>query len=195
MNHVEELKKHFGSSARSYLKEHFSDSLVQNIIDDRKEMIPFLIKNGLGSSKDSTDEIETIFFNGFDGVKKILLDFANNKITNLHLVKSEVIHVLKSHDLFKLKEKPKRVFLIGSFAKGMNHEESDIDILVEISPKKDLTEEEIAEKYRNKIRKFFIDHNIREKRDSVHPQLRGRRVDVYFTYDADSESRPKIEIL
>jgi predicted nucleotidyltransferase len=92
-----------------------------------------------------------------------------------------------------LKEKPLRVFLVGSFASGRQHQESDIDILLEVR-KRSYSSDQLEEKYRTKIKSYFMKNNIREKNDSIHPQIRGRRVDVYFTYDADLETRPKIQL-
>lgn len=107
----------------------------------------------------------------------------------------EIVRLLKAHPLVKLKESPSRVFVVGSFAKGTQRNHSDIDVLLEIrrKPNGD-TAEDVAEHYRGKIRKFFIDHDLRGKQDSVHPQWNGRRVDIYFTFDGDEGVLPKVNI-
>lgn len=46
--------------------------------------------------------------------------------------------------------------------------------------------------YRFSLRQFFVTNGIKGKMDSVHPQWCGRRVDLYITYNADLEKRPKI---
>jgi predicted nucleotidyltransferase len=109
--------------------------------------------------------------------------------------KAEIVEVLRKHPLIKLKEKVKRAFLVGSFAAGKNHDESDVDILLEVEPHPDQSALQLAEAYRRPLQQYFVTHNIRGKDDSVHPQWAGRRVDLYFTYDADQEDdRPKIEL-
>ncbi len=104
----------------------------------------------------------------------------------------EIVAVLRAHTLLKLRERVQRAFLIGSFAKGTQHEDSDVDILLEVSPKDGYSAEELTAKYRRALQQYFVRHDIRGKDDSVHPQWCGRRVDVYFTYDAAPERRPKI---
>ena len=111
----------------------------------------------------------------------------------------EIIQILRDHPLVKLRERVLNVFLVGSFAKeqlgiGQTHAESDVDILLEIVPKKDWSQNDLEEKYRQALRQYFVHHNIRGKLDSVHPQWAGRRVDVYLTYDVSKEGRPKIEL-
>jgi predicted nucleotidyltransferase/GGDEF domain-containing protein len=107
----------------------------------------------------------------------------------------EIVNELRSHPLIKLKEKPKRVFVVGSFAKGAQNADSDIDVLLEVRPKADGTSElELADQYRRRLQQHFMRNNIKGKDDSVHPQWNGRRIDVYFTYDADKETRPKVEL-
>jgi len=111
----------------------------------------------------------------------------------------EIVDVLRKHPLIRLREKVQRVFLVGSFAKeslgvGETHEESDVDILLEIGKSPDESDTDVEQRYRQKLMQHFMTHNIRGKDDSVHPQWCGRRVDVYFCYDANLESRPKIEL-
>jgi predicted nucleotidyltransferase len=111
----------------------------------------------------------------------------------------EIIDILKAHKLIKLKERVLQSFLVGSFAKealgvGETHEESDVDILLEVKVRPGVTALELEDGYRNALRSYFMKHNIRGKNDAVHPQWQGRRVDLYFTYDASKETRPKIAL-
>lgn len=111
-----------------------------------------------------------------------------------------IVAILREHPLIKLKETPKRVFVVGSFAKGLarprGHEEgdSDVDILLEVRAKKGITTEQLEEQYRTRLQRYFMQHGIKGKADEVHPQWDGRRIDLYFTYDADAEARPKHEL-
>lgn len=113
---------------------------------------------------------------------------------------AEIVSVLRAHPLIKLKERPKRVFIVGSFAKGQararGHLEgdSDLDVLLEVRAKKGVAPAELEEAYRQKLRAYFVKHDIRGKADEIHPQWDGRRIDVYFTYDADAEPRPKVQL-
>lgn len=114
--------------------------------------------------------------------------------------KAEIVSVLQAHPLIKLREKVKRAFLAGSFAKGTARPtgslegESDVDILLEVQPRRGWTAEQLEEKYRTLLRQYFVTYNIRGKADDVHPQWMGRRVDVYITYDASTETRPLKEL-
>ncbi len=109
---------------------------------------------------------------------------------------NEIVGVLEVHPLILLREKVKRGFLVGSFAKGLQRPrgssegESDVDILLEVEPRRGFTAAELEDHYRRALRQFFVSHGIRGKADDVHPQWDGRRVDLYFTYDADQETRP-----
>lgn len=105
----------------------------------------------------------------------------------------EIVNTLKFHPLIKLKEKVKRVFVVGSFAHGTNRNDSDIDVLLEVRAKKNITKQELENKYRTKIVKHFIKNNICSD-DSVHPQWNCHRIDVYFTYDADNDPSIKMEL-
>lgn len=113
---------------------------------------------------------------------------------------SDLVAVLRAHPLIQLKERPKRVFIVGSFAKGQartrGHLEgdSDLDVLLEVRAKRGVSPAELEERYRQRLRTHFVKHNIRGKADEIHPQWDGRRIDVYFTYDADAEPRPKIQL-
>lgn len=111
----------------------------------------------------------------------------------------EIIDLLRAHPLIKLKERVTASFLVGSFAKealglGDTHSQSDVDILLEVKPRIGTTAEELEEQYRSALRNYFVKHDIRGKDDSVHPQWDGRRVDVYFTYDATTEKRPMVAL-
>ena len=111
----------------------------------------------------------------------------------------EICGVLHDHPLIKLRERVVRAFLVGSFAQqhlgiGNVHAESDVDILLEVVPRAGEGTGEMEDRYRKRLRQHFVTHNIRTKDDSVHPQWCGRRVDVYFTYDAAPEERAKIEL-
>ena len=111
----------------------------------------------------------------------------------------EIVEVLQDHPLIGLREQVERAFLIGSQAKerlgtGKTHCVSDVDVLLEVKPRDDETAEQMQDRYRKKLMAHFMRHGIRGKKDSVHPQWCERRVDVYFTYDADQETRPKIEL-
>lgn len=100
--------------------------------------------------------------------------------------------VLRAHPLIRLREKVVAAYLVGSFAKGAQNEESDVDILLEVHPKQGWTSAELEDKYRQRLRQYFVTHNIAGKNDALHPQWCGRRVDLYLTYDASSETRPKV---
>lgn len=108
----------------------------------------------------------------------------------------EIVAVLTAHPLIRLRENVKRGFLVGSFAKrlarprGSPEGESDVDILLEVEPRRGVTAEELEDHYRQALRQYFVTHNIRGKADEIHPQWDGRRVDLYFTYNADLEIRP-----
>lgn len=115
----------------------------------------------------------------------------------------EIVQLLRAHPLIKLRERVTQAFVVGSFAKeqmgvGETRPDSDVDILLEVLPRKiggyKLTNPELDDHYRQALRQHFMRSNIRGKMDSVHPQWMGRRVDLYFTYDADCESRPKIKL-
>lgn len=109
--------------------------------------------------------------------------------------KNEIVDILRKHPLIKLRERVKNAYLIGSFSFGKQHVESDVDIMLEVVPKKGYTSDELEEKYRNPLRQYFMKHNIREKNDSIHPQWMGRRIDLYFTYDITTDGdRPKIKL-
>jgi predicted nucleotidyltransferase len=105
---------------------------------------------------------------------------------------AEIVEVLRRHPLVKLRESVKHAFVVGSFAKGAQNDESDVDVLLEVQPRDGFEASELEEHYRRLLREHFMRYDIRGKDDSVHPQWCGRRVDVYFTYDASLEGRPKV---
>lgn len=110
----------------------------------------------------------------------------------------EICEVLKQHPLIKLREKVSRCFLVGSYAAeqlglGTTHELSDVDVLIEVEEGSE-SAIEMEERYRKRLAQYFVTHDIRGMADHVHPQWCGRRVDVYFTFDATPEKRPKIEL-
>jgi len=111
----------------------------------------------------------------------------------------EICEVLSAHPLIRLREEVKAAYLVGSFAKeimgtGTTHEDSDVDILLEVQPRAGEEAGEMEDRYRQKLRQHFVTHDIRGKADHIHPQWCGRRVDVYFTYDAAPEMREKVEL-
>lgn len=112
---------------------------------------------------------------------------------------SEILEVLRKHPLIKLRENVDRAFVVGSTAKhylglGTVRPDSDFDVLLEIRQRgsEDAVETEV--RYRKKLMDHFAIKNLRGRHDYLHPQWAGRRVDVYFTFNADMESRPKIEL-
>ena len=107
---------------------------------------------------------------------------------------SEIVAVLKNHPLINNVGRVKDAYLIGSFASGKQNPNSDVDILLEIYPIKATSAEDFTELKRRKIQEYFMKNDLHGKADSVHPQWNGRRVDLYFTYDASTDSRPKIKL-
>lgn len=112
---------------------------------------------------------------------------------------SEIVEVLKRHPLIGLRESVQRAFVVGSFAKealglGRTHSSSDVDVLLEVRPRSDETDSAMEQRYRLKLMTHFMRLQIQGRDDSAHPQWCGRRVDVYFTHDADLESRPKLAL-
>lgn len=108
--------------------------------------------------------------------------------------KHAIRRIIAEHALVGFKGSVKRAFLVGSFAAGNPHPQSDVDILFEVSTRKGLSAEELTEKYREPLRKHFLVNNIRGKADHLHPQWCGRRVDLYFTYNAQEDTRPRIKL-
>jgi len=126
---------------------------------------------------------------GRSGDTVLMAKYSDNKIT--FPTRKELIDILKSHPLIKLKDKVNRAFIIGSYASGKQHSTSDIDVLLEIPERSSETTRDIEQEYRKKLQSYFVKNNISGVRDDLHPQWEGRRIDVYFTYDADNETRPK----
>jgi predicted nucleotidyltransferase len=108
---------------------------------------------------------------------------------------AEIISILRNHALVGNIGRVKSVYAIGSFAKGTHRDNSDIDVLVEIYPIKDTTPEDFTENKRRKIMNYFVKNNLQGIHDYVHPLWNGRRIDLYFTYDASMETRPKMKLL
>lgn len=107
----------------------------------------------------------------------------------------DIVTVLREHPLIRLRDRVQRAFVVGSFAAGAPRDDSDVDVLLEVAARTDCSAPELEERYRKAIRAHLMLHNIRGKDDSQHPQWCGRRIDVYFTYDADLETRPKIMLV
>ena len=122
------------------------------------------------------------------------LEVGNEQAKIFVPTRQEITAVLAAHPLIRLTGKVKRAYLVGSFAKGSPHVDSDVDVLLEVSPRARQTEEELTEKYRSKLRQYFVTHNIRGKADHLHPQWCDRRVDVYFTYETPRDERPRIRL-
>lgn len=106
----------------------------------------------------------------------------------------EITKILRKHPLIKFRNEVLRAFLVGSFAKGYPNNDSDVDILLEIVPEPGMTAQEVTEFNRRGLQEFFMKNRIPGTMDEVHPQWCGRRVDIYITYDASAEARPKFEL-
>jgi hypothetical protein len=78
-------------------------------------------------------------------------------------------------------------YVVGTGASGQLRPDSDFDIVLQVPPQKGMTAQEFTEYNRRKLQQYFVDNNIASD-DSIHPQWQGRRVDVYFTYDAPTET-------
>ncbi len=76
------------------------------------------------------------------------------------------------------------MFVVGSFAEGTQKDHSDLDIVIEVKNSAD----ELQRGYRNRASRYFMDHDLQGKNDSVHPQWNGRRIDVYFVDNAEQEA-------
>ena len=108
----------------------------------------------------------------------------------------EITQVIADHPLVGFKGKVKNAYIVGSFAGGIPNTMSDVDVMLEVNPRKGMTEEELTERYRKKLQQYMVTNNIRERDDSVHPQWDGRRVDIYFTYNAEASAagRPIVKL-
>lgn len=102
--------------------------------------------------------------------------------------KKHILNILKLHPLVQLKHKPKKVFLVGSFAANKQHKKSDIDIMMIVPGNKNLTDQ-----YRKKIADYFVKNKI-SVADHLHPNYEGRRIDLYFSNTTDGDTLPKIEL-
>ena len=119
---------------------------------------------------------------------------ANESIMTNFPTTSEIVGTLKNHPLVKNIGRVKDAYVVGSFSTGKQNPQSDIDVLLEIYPIKNISAEEFEEKKRDRLRNYFVKNNITGIQDSIHPQWNGRRIDIYFTYDASTETRPKIKL-
>ena len=107
---------------------------------------------------------------------------------------AEILEVLREHPLVRLAHEPRRVFLVGSFSGGSSSADSDVDVLLEVAPTPGVTASELTTNYRLPLQRYFMQHGLRGRHDEVHPQWCGRRLDLYFTYDAGEDERPKLEL-
>ncbi len=107
----------------------------------------------------------------------------------------EIAEILYNYPLFKKwKKKIKSAYLVGSFSRGEQHKNSDVDILIEIAEVKGFNASEYTSYMRRPIQDFFVKNDIRGKLDAIHPQWDGRRMDIYYTYDAKADQLPKIKL-
>jgi predicted nucleotidyltransferase len=109
---------------------------------------------------------------------------------------SELVELLRRHPLIKLREPVTKAFVVGSFARGTQNEHSDVDVLLEVRPRSGQATPipQLEEQYRQALRQYFVRNDIRGRCDEAHPQWCGRRVDIYLTYDAEAETRPKVRL-
>jgi len=98
--------------------------------------------------------------------------------------KDEIVDIVNKHPLVENKENIKDVYIVGSFAKGELKPGSDIDIVLVVDGVKGMTEQDLTRKYRKKIQQYFVDKDIKGIRDDLHPQVMGRRADIYYKYTA-----------
>jgi predicted nucleotidyltransferase len=102
--------------------------------------------------------------------------------------KQDVITIFARHPAVQFRYPVCRAFLVGSFARGEQRPDSDLDILLEVGPVGAFSEEELTDIYRERLER------ARYSRRPV-PLWNGRPLDIYVTYDADADSRAKIELL
>lgn len=108
--------------------------------------------------------------------------------------KAEIVQALSTHPLVRFKRSVRRMFIVGSFAKGEERAHSDIDVLIEVRAVPNILSAELEESYRTGLKRHFVRNRIMGKCDSVHPQWNGRRIDLYLTYDASVETRTMVQI-
>ncbi len=135
--------------------------------------------------------LKAILAKGVDAYIEAAGEFRpSKKLASALPTKQEILNALKTHPLVKLNVKPSQVFVIGSFASDKQQDHSDLDVLLEVPGDAEM----LQQSYRRKIQKYFMDHNLTGVHDEVHPQWNGRRIDVYFTNNADAETRPKVKL-
>lgn len=75
------------------------------------------------------------------------------------------------------------MYVVGSFCRGNPHKESDIDILLYVNKRNGFDDESFTELNRKKTRDYFAKNGIKSKCDYIHPMYKGRRIDIYFTFN------------
>lgn len=163
---------------------------ILNIIHQRGDLAEMFVQGG----SDTVQALADGTLKPSDDIQKSVTEpSAKSALKDVRLPsRNEVEGILREHPLVGLRERVKNIYVVGSYAKGNTHPESDLDVLLEVTPKKGYTAKELEDKYRRKLQQYFVTHDIWGKDDSVHPQWNGHRVDIYFTYDASTESRPKV---
>lgn len=106
--------------------------------------------------------------------------------------KKQIIDIIRKHHLVKYSGKIINLYLIGSFCRGNQHNDSDVDILVHVPAANGFDDDSYTELNRKKLRDYFINNNIHGKCDKVHPQWFGRRLDIYFTFSERKEDCIKL---
>ena len=104
------------------------------------------------------------------------------------------------HNVTRIRERIKRVFLVGSLAQKIlgplsEKEDSDVDILLEIGKNArypGMTDLQVDAKYRSRIKDYYERNNINNSRTEFHPQWQGKCIDLHITFDANCEYRQKI---
>ena len=96
---------------------------------------------------------------------------------------SEITEIVRTHPLLGFKGVIKNAYIVGSFAKGTAVKDSDIDILLEVDKQGKYAADEITDLQHDKIKQYFINHDLHGLNDNVHPQWEGHRLDFYYTYE------------
>jgi len=102
--------------------------------------------------------------------------------------KSEIVDIIKKHPLMMYRGKVIDAYVVGTGASGQMRPDSDFDIVLQVPPQKGMTAQQFTEYNRRKIQQYFVTNKIEGQRDDLHPQWKGRRVDVYFTYEPPTET-------
>lgn len=108
------------------------------------------------------------------GGNGIFIDLPTEALIRIHLW---------AHPLFQFKGKIKEMYIVGSFARGNPHKDSDVDLLLWVNRQSGYTDESFTEKQRKPIRDFFVKNKIMNKADEYHPNWANRRMDIYFTFN------------